>query len=94
MKCPGCGEVLEVDVARGKVLSHKKGQHPLADRKEGEDGLDAAMRHVKSSKDRIQSEFEQAQDQLRNQSQRLDQLFREAQKKAREDHDTGPEQKT
>jgi hypothetical protein len=89
VKCPCCGEVLEIDVAREKVTSHRKGPHLLADRKEGEDVLDVAMRNVRSAKDRIQSEFQAAQEKLKNQSQHLDRLFREAQKKVRE---TPPEE--
>ena len=49
VKCPGCGEVLEIDVAREKVMAHRKGPHLLADRKEGEDSLDVAMRNVRDS---------------------------------------------
>jgi hypothetical protein len=89
VKCPGCGEVLEIDVAREKVVAHRKGPHLLADRKEGEDSLDVAMRNVRSAKDRIQNEFQAAQEKLRNQSEHLDKLFREAQKKVRE---TPPEE--
>jgi hypothetical protein len=84
VKCPGCGEVLEIDVAREKVTAHRKGPHLLADRKEGEDILDVAMRNVRTAKDRIQSEFQAAQEKLKNQSQHLDKLFRDAQKKVRE----------
>jgi hypothetical protein len=89
VKCPGCGEVLEIDVAKERVTAHRKGPHLLADRREGEDVLDVAMRNVRSAKDRIQSEFQAAQEKLRNQSEHLDKLFRDAQKKVRE---TPPEE--
>jgi hypothetical protein len=85
VKCPGCGEVLEIDVLRERVTAHRKGPHLHADRKEGEDILDVAMRNVRTAKDRIQSEFHAAQERLKNQSEHLDKLFREAQKKVRED---------
>jgi hypothetical protein len=39
---------------------------------------------VRSAKDRIQNEFQAAQEKLRNQSEHLDKLFRDAQKKVRE----------
>jgi hypothetical protein len=84
IKCPCCGEVLEIDVARERVTSHRKGPHLVADRKEGEDVLDVAMRNVRSAKERIQGEFQAAQERLRNQSEHLDKLFRDAQKKVRE----------
>jgi hypothetical protein len=84
IRCPTCHEVLDVDVARERVIGHRKGGAVKGDAKEGEDILDTAMRNVKSSKDRIQSEFEAAQEKLKSQSQRLDQLFRDAQKKVRE----------
>jgi hypothetical protein len=84
VRCPCCGEVLDVDVAKEKVIGHRKGGAVKGDRKEGEDILDTAMRNVRSAKDRIQSEFEAAQEKLKNQSQHLDRLFRDAQKKVRE----------
>lgn len=91
VKCPGCGEVLEIDVAREKVTAHRKGPHLMADRKEGEDILDVAMRNVRTAKDRIRSEFEAAQEKLKNQSERLDKLFRDAQRKVR-DNPAGEEE--
>lgn len=84
VKCPSCSEVLEIDVAKEKVTAHRKGPHLLADRQEGEDVLDVAMRNVRTAKDRIQGEFNAAQEKLRNQSEHLDKLFRDAQKKVRE----------
>jgi hypothetical protein len=89
VKCPGCGEVLEIDVMREKVTAHRKGPHLLADRKAGEDSLDVAMRNVRDAKGRILNEFEAAQEKLKNQSSHLDKLFRDAQKKVRE---TPPEE--
>ena len=84
VKCPGCGEILEIDVLREKVLAHRKGPHLLADKKAGVDSLDVAIRNVRDSKGRILNEFEAAQEKLKNQSKHLDDLFREAQKKVRE----------
>jgi hypothetical protein len=84
VRCPTCSEILDVDVAKERVIGHRKAGAVKGDAKEGEDVLDTAMRNVKTSKDRILSEFEAAQEKLRHQSQRLDQLFRDAQKKVRE----------
>jgi carbonic anhydrase len=85
IRCPSCSEVLDVDVARERVIGHRKGGAVKGDAKSGEDVLDTAMRNVKTSKSRILSEFEAAQENLKTQSQRLDQLFRDAQKKVREE---------
>ena len=84
VKCPCCGEVLEIDVLKERVTAHRKGLHLQADRKEGEDVLDVATRNVQVAKERINTEFQAAQERLRNQSKHLDDLFREAQKKVRE----------
>jgi carbonic anhydrase len=87
VRCPSCSEILDVDVTRERVIGHRKAGAVKADAKEGEDVIDAAMRNVKTAKERIQSEFEAAQEKLKHQSQRLDQLFRDAQKKVRETPD-------
>ena len=84
IRCPSCSEVLDVDVAKERVIGHRKGGAVKGDRKVGEDILDTAMRNVKTSKERILSEFEVAQQKLKNQSEHLDKLFRDAQKKVRE----------
>jgi hypothetical protein len=84
IRCPSCHEVLDVDVAKERVIGHRKGAAVKGDQKVGEDILDTAMRNVKTSKERILSEFEVAQQKLKNQSEHLDKLFRDAQKKVRE----------
>jgi hypothetical protein len=94
IRCPTCSEVLDVDVAKERVIGHRKGGAVKGDAKEGEDVLDTAMRNVKTAKDRIQSEFEAAQEKLKHQSQRLDQLFRDAHKKVRETPDEGKPSQT
>ncbi len=84
VKCPCCGEVLEVDVAKERVLSHRRGPHLADDRRAGEDVLDVAIRNARAAEERLKTEFLAAQDKVRNQSDHLDKLFREAQKKVRE----------
>lgn len=84
VKCPCCNEVLEVDVARQRVVAHRKGLHTSDDRRDGEDGLDVAFRNAQVAEERSKADFISAQDKLKNQSARLDQLFRDAQKKVAE----------
>ena len=82
VKCPCCHHVLEVDVEKERVVSHRKGAHLRDDRAHGEDELDVAVRQQRESRSRIESEFSKAQENLKNQKQRLDDLFRQAKEKA------------
>ncbi len=84
VKCPCCGEVLEIDVAKERVIAHRKGLHLDADRRTGEDVLDVAIRNSHAAEERIKAEFLAAEHKVKNQSEHLDKLFRDAQKKARE----------
>ncbi len=87
VKCPCCGHILEVSVERERVLSYRKGAHLKDDRRAGEDDMDVAMRNKHEADERVKDEFSKAQDNVRTQSDRIDELFREAQKKAAEQKD-------
>ena len=84
VKCPCCKEILEIDVEKQRVLAHRKGRHLKDDAKEGEDGLDVAVRQQEESTAALDSRFAKAQDKLKNQAERLEKLFGEAKEKAKE----------
>lgn len=87
VRCPCCKSILEIDTEKELVISHRKGRHLSEDAREGEDGMDVAMRNHAESKSRIEDKFAAAQDNLRNQSSKLDQLFNEAKEKAKDMED-------
>ena len=84
VKCPCCKEILEIDVKKERVSSHRKGRHLKDDAQEGEDGLDVALRQRKEHTSSLDARFDSAQDKLKNQSQHLEDLFKDAKKKAKE----------
>lgn len=83
VKCPCCGEVLEIDVAKERVVAHRKGLHLDADRKAGEDTLSVALRNQKAVADRAADDFAAAAKKLAKGSSELDRMFDEAQKKVK-----------
>lgn len=87
VKCPCCKSVLEVDTAKERVISHRQGRHLKQDAEDGEDMMDVALRNHIESKDRVEDKFLKAQDNLKNQSSRLDELFEEAKDKAKDTED-------
>ena len=84
VKCPCCKEILEVDVEKERVRSHRKGHHLKDDALEGEDGMGVALRQQKERTSGLDSRFAEAQDKLKNQASRLDQLFSDAKEKAKD----------
>ena len=87
VKCPCCGHILEVDVEKERVIAHRKGKHLRDDADAGEDEMDVALRQQKDSIDERDQAFLDAQKRLKNQSQRLDDLFDQARKKTRDGED-------
>lgn len=90
VKCPCCGSVLEVNVEQERVTAHRRGRHLKQDARGGEDSLDVAVRQHEESRAKLDQQFSKAHDKLRSQEQRLEDLFREASRKARE-HEEEPE---
>ena len=92
VKCPCCKSILEVDTEKRRVLAHRKGRHLSDDAGEGEDGMDVAVRNHMETKAKIDDKFAAATDGMKNQSARLDELFDEAAKKAKDmkDEDDDP----
>ena len=91
VKCPCCKSILEIDVARERVVAHRKGAHLKEDAREGEDGLDVALREAQRRKAELEDRFHSARRELDRSSDRLDRLFKEAQKRALEDEDDEPD---
>jgi hypothetical protein len=83
VRCPCCHHVLEIEVESERVLAWRKGPSLREDRKAGEDELDVAVRNRKEAERRAMDAFQAAREALRSDKDRLDQLFREAQEKAR-----------
>jgi hypothetical protein len=84
IKCPCCQHILEVSVEQERVLSFRKGVHLTEDRRDGEDAMDAALRNKREGDARVVDEFQKAEDNVRNAKARVDDLFREATRKAQE----------
>ncbi len=83
VKCPCCREVLEIDVAKERVIAHRKGPHLDADAKAGEDPLSVAVRNQKSSAERVEDEFSAVVQKVKKGQNELDRLFQDAKKKVK-----------
>ncbi|HYC79086.1 MAG TPA: hypothetical protein VEI02_15810 [Planctomycetota bacterium] len=88
VKCPCCGEILEVDVEKERVSAHRKGPHLDADRKKGEDDLATALRNRQQAEARAKDQFNAAAEKVKKGESELDRLFREAQKKVKDQGDS------
>jgi hypothetical protein len=82
--CVECGALMTVDLATGAVLSHKK-QAPRG-KKTTLDDLAGSMRQGRET---VGRKFAQALEERKNRSDILDRKFREAQKRAAKEKDTG-----
>lgn len=87
VKCPCCDAILEVDVEKERVLSHRRGRHLMDDARSGEDAFGVAIRNQREARERADRQFDQARDALGSESSRLDELFRDAQRKVAEERD-------
>ncbi len=90
VKCPCCQHILEVSVEQERVLSWRKGVHLTEDRREGEDSMDAALRNKREADARVVDEFTKAEENVRSAKERVDDLFREATRKAKEKGEDAP----
>ncbi len=82
--CVECGALMTVDLSTGAVLSHKK-QAPKG-KKATLDDLASSFRQGRETAGR---KFAQAVEERKNRSEILDRKFREAQKRAAKEKDTG-----
>ncbi len=82
--CVECGALMTVDLATGAVLSHKK-QAPRG-KKTSLDELASSMRQGRET---VGRKFAKAVEERKNRAEILDRKFREAQKRAAKEKDTG-----
>jgi len=82
--CIDCGALMTVDLATGAVLSHRK--RPSAGKKASLDDLASSLRRGQEAADR---KFAQAVEERKKRDDILDRKFREAQKRAAKEKDTG-----
>jgi len=82
--CVECGALMTVDLATGAVLSHKK-QAPGGKKTT----LDDLTTNFRQGREVAGRKFAQAMEERKNRSDILDRKFREAQKRAAKQKDTG-----
>lgn len=87
VKCPCCHEILEIDVQAQRVTAHRKGRHLSDDREGEEDPMEVALRQQREAKERAAKQFDSAHKGMATESERLDQLFKDAQRKVHEEGD-------
>ena len=84
VKCPCCKRILEVNVEEERVVAHRKGAHLKEDAHEGEDTLDVALRQTRERHDEAEDQFLKAQDSVKHSAEHLEDLFKDAKKRATE----------
>lgn len=77
VRCPCCGRSLEIDTRTGKARAHAA--------KDG--GLDALLDQQRNESDRLTELFDGARGAERDRENELDDLFREAKEKSKQDKD-------
>jgi predicted nuclease with TOPRIM domain len=88
--CPECKGTLDIDVSRQRVLSHKA---PLADgevEKDKSELFDEVVDRVRKKRSDAEEKFERAQQEAKQNRERLDSLFGEFQEKVDEEKKKGP----
>lgn len=87
--CPCCQGLLDIDVARQKVLSHKR----KVDLEKGEKSVDDifgdAVNRARSSEAEAERVFEKAREEQRDSAAKLDALFGDMKKKVQEQKEKG-----
>lgn len=85
--CPECGGILEIDVSRQKVLSHKLKIDSENPQKDKAALFDEVVDRVKRKKDEGDRLFDQLKKEVEDSEKRLDELFGEVKKKIAETKD-------
>lgn len=86
VSCPDCGCDLAIDVATGKVLFHKSARLEPA---QGKD-FDQLLSGLDEAKDRADEVFRQEVSALKDRDRLMEEKFREALRRAKEDPDDEP----
>lgn len=88
--CPDCKGVLEIDVARERVVAHRK-RIDIEDQTQDKGALfDDVVHRVRHRETEAEAKFREAQEAVQNSKKRLDQLFGEMKKKVAEEKEKGP----
>jgi uncharacterized Zn finger protein (UPF0148 family) len=85
--CPECGGLLEIDVSRQKVLSHKVKIDGEATPEDKAKLFDEVVNRVKRKKDESEQLFDRLKKDVADSEKRLDDLFGEVKKKIKETRD-------
>ncbi len=86
IRCPGCEARLVVDAATGEVLSHRSADRPLAGGKD----FDSLLKGLDEDKAEAEAVFEREMGALKDRDRLLEEKFREALKRAKEEPDDEP----
>lgn len=86
LTCPDCGSELVVDAETGSVLSHRAKTEPLAGGKD----FDSLLAGLDAGKARAEELFEREKAALADKDRLLEEKFKEAMKRAREEPDLPP----
>lgn len=81
IKCPACGEPVELNGETGQILSHGK--------KEKGQGLDDAAQSLRAQEQRRLDIFQKSKEDEKSKSERLDKLFSKEEKRVKEEKDFG-----
>jgi hypothetical protein len=88
--CPDCKGVLEIDVAREKIVAHRK-RIDVEDKTADKGALfDDVVNRVRNRETEAEAKFREAQETVRDSKKRLDHLFGEMKKKVAEEKEKGP----
>ncbi len=82
IKCPECGEILVVDARTGKMIRHYEKGHEKDDDAPDPALFDNALGKVKKDTNEGDSVFDSAVNTVKDRKKGLDDLFKEAKKKA------------
>lgn len=84
--CPDCGSDLTIDAATGEVLFHKARKAPVA----GGHDFDSLMKGLDTERQRAEAMFERSKSALKDEERLLEEKFREALRRAKEEPDDEP----
>ena len=84
--CPDCGANMTIDAATGQILAHKKRVQPPAGGRE----LEEMLADLETERARAEEIFEQSKSAVEDEDRLLEEKFKEALKRAREEPDDEP----
>jgi hypothetical protein len=91
VKCPGCAGQLEIDVAREKVISHKRKVDLEKPDKNADDIFGDAVARARRSESEAERAFEKAREEQKRSADKLDALFGDMKEKLKEQKEKGIE---